>query len=226
MPILEDAQNTRENLNPPDDTQNLILKRDKTNINLEEYPRVNDEQLIGNHFTLDHPTNGDIDSAVYELDTGLGAFTSRYQVFNVNNSFKWDFRHAEFTDTGNSTATEDVSTNYRINFTTGQVWQSHEIYKNDASSGVTVLSATLVGLDMTGLLNISLSADDGTTWVSVGVGDTVYFSGTGDLFDIGKFDEAIFGLSAGGNTLIIKATEIDGSTATLNYINVTYQLSA
>lgn len=33
------------------------------------------QQNIGNHFTLDHPVNGELDSSILELDTGLGART-------------------------------------------------------------------------------------------------------------------------------------------------------
>lgn len=33
------------------------------------------QQDIGSHFTLDHPVNGELDSSVFELDTGLGAKT-------------------------------------------------------------------------------------------------------------------------------------------------------
>ena len=31
------------------------------------------KQNIGNHFTLDHPVNGELDSSIFELDTGLGS---------------------------------------------------------------------------------------------------------------------------------------------------------
>jgi len=127
----------------------------------EALTEIWETQDLGNHFTLDHPVNGVLDSATLELDTGLGdLITSR--LLNVNNTFKEKFRDTELIDTVTSTNTVNTSTSFNATFTIGEIMQSKVIAKDNTS----FIKATLIVDDDTNL-TLQLSADGGSNWETV-----------------------------------------------------------
>lgn len=167
----------KQQLGTPTGTGFFIVQKSDTLL-MESGPAVVQKVVLNNHFTLDHPTNGVLDSATLQLDTGLGTQTSHWSVGNPNNIFRWKFRHPQgstastwtgqldkigFTST--STATEDTTTNYRVDFTAGQVWNSQSIYKDPASTQK--VSQVLVNLTKSGTFTIQASSNGGSNWTTV-----------------------------------------------------------
>lgn len=166
---------TAQQLGSPSGVGLYFVQRSDTLL-VEDDPIVIQGVVLNLHFTLDHATNGILDSATLQLDTGLGTQTSHYSVGNPDNIWRWHFRHTQgsvntfgqlatigFTDT--STATEDVTTNYRVDFTAGQVWNSKPIYKDPQSSQK--VSQVLVNLTKSGTFTIQASSNGGSNWTTV-----------------------------------------------------------
>lgn len=110
-------------------------------------------------------------------------------VVNFDNEFIWRFTHEEtfdsngnltafsFTDTDNTTATEDIVNN-EVTFTTERVWQSKSAFK-DSSSTQIVSSATLSVTVESGVFSYELSADGGNNWETVSLGVEHTFTNPG-----------------------------------------------
>jgi len=97
MPEYDDIR-VKDQLGKPDDMGFFVFDKDD-DIVFENQPLVIQKITIGNHFTLDHPVNCELDSDTLELDTGLGSQDSHYAVDNPNNTFRWRFRFTQGTTT-------------------------------------------------------------------------------------------------------------------------------
>lgn len=181
----------KDQLGNPDQIGIFGPFRKEETLIIEEGPTVIQHIDPNNHFTLDHSVRCDLDSATYELDTGLGTQTPYYEVTNPNNVFYWNFRYAlgtlqsdgqydtlGFIETGSTTATVDTTTNYRVDFTSGQILQSTSVFK-DASSAQVVVAATLQATVGAGSFTYELSADGGSNWETVTLGTEHTFTNTG-----------------------------------------------
>lgn len=179
------TRNTQDNINPTNSI-NPILKQHPETIGIRDGPTVIQTLDIGTHFVLDHPVNCDLDSVVYELDTGLGTHTVYSLVSNPSNEFFWNFRHSTGTKStkgtydsvdflsASATATEDTSTNFRADFTSGQVWLTEPICKGSQ----TITHATIT-YDSSGTFTTELSANGGSNWESATPGSEHIFTNTG-----------------------------------------------
>jgi hypothetical protein len=135
---------------------------------------------------------------------------------NYQDTFIWRFRFADsrsdegvikthgFTDVANTTATEDTTTNYRVDFTANQVWQSSSVWIDARPDETleTVLSATLQ-VDTTGTFDLFMSADGGTHWEEV-------------------VNNVPYNFVYVGSDLRIKVVEVAGTTGTLNAVKCKY----
>jgi hypothetical protein len=135
------------------------------------------EQAIGSHFTLDHPVNGILDSAVLELDTGLGARVCPYIVINS------DFYYQLSTDF--SSTYKAVAGTANLDTTTARLrmsslsthlpkttYQDIGSFTYDSSStiiGVTV-TASETRWNPTDVIKYYVSFDNRVTWTEVSLG--------------------------------------------------------
>ena len=131
-------------------------------------------QAIGNHFTLDHPTNGVLDSSVLELDTGLGALSTDVVQWR-NDVVKEFLYHSDFIDVSNSTSSIGDSS---VLFDDGDTLRSEDL---TTGLGI-VVSATFVSagnVSGSGSFSYYLSADGGSNWESVSLNNLHVFSNVG-----------------------------------------------
>lgn len=113
------------------------------------------EQALGNHFTLDHPENGVLDSNVLELDTGLGALSVN-SVSWSDNTFKEFLYVDDFIDSSNTTASVGADS---VLFDDGEVLQSEQL--TVGGNNITAATINSVGnLTGTGSLSYELSASE------------------------------------------------------------------
>lgn len=110
-------------------------------------------------------------------------------VVSPNNQFYWDFTIASgteyplffqnlqigITDLTNSTATEDTTTNYRVDFTGTQVWRSISIAKRDTP----VFTTATLNLTKSGTFTYEMSANGGSNWETGTLNEQHTFSNTG-----------------------------------------------
>lgn len=158
------------------------------------------------------------DEAIWDTDVWYDylAYEKTIYIQNYNNEFIWRFRFADvliednlvkvrsFTDSDASTATEDTTTNYRVDFTAGQVWQSRSCFI-DAREDVAhekVLSASLY-VEGTGTYEYYLSANGGIDWEEV-------------LLNTNHT------LANAGSDLRVKVVEIGSSTGTITMVKLKY----
>jgi len=196
---VKDSQQVQDNINPTSDVV-PILKRGSDTIVLEEGPTIVKTQDIGNSFIIGHSTNGVLgdttggggEQIILGDDSGVEVFKS---VSSPNNTFREHFRFTDFEDSS-GTATWDTTTNFRINFTSGQVGLFKSVYLDSNDTG------TITG---------EVSLDGGGEWHTVTNGTLV----------IAESGVTI----APGNNAIIKFTESVGSTGTVSEVKFNYTIS-
>lgn len=195
----------KDQLGRPDETGIDVIRKSDTFL-IEEEPlvvikydtsnaAVYDTAVYGTDIYFDYDGAGvrDIDSVSSKNDTFLWRFRYGVELSTDNVVVGWGF-----TDEDNSTATEDVTTNFRVDFTSGQVWTSLELFKSSESNIVSAILET----NETGTLSWEMTAD-GTNWESVTLGVEHNFTNV-------------------GNDLRARATETGATTATITFIKVAY----
>lgn len=130
------------------------------------------------------------------------------EVTSPNDTFVWRFRYTSssdfsaygdtvalgMTDLTQTTASEDATTNFRIDFTNGELWTSRPIFKTQ-DTGITVTTITL-GTTQSGTLAWQATANGGTNWENITVGTTHAFAHPGR-------DVRIRATSTGASTLSV-----------------------
>ena len=210
---VKDSQQVQDNINPTSDVV-PILKRGSDTIVLEEGPTIVKTQDIGNSFIIGHSTNGVLgdttggggEQIILGDDSGVEVFKS---VSSPNNTFREHFRFTDFEDSS-GTATWDTTTNFRINFTSGQVGLFKSVYLDSNDNPNNITSFTLSWND-TGTITGEVSLDGGGEWHTVTNGTLV----------IAESGVTI----APGNNAIIKFTESVGSTGTVSEVKFNYTIS-
>ena len=137
-------------------------------------------------------------------------------ITNLNDTFKWNFqteltrdakgRMATYglTDTANSTATEDILTNNRVDFTSGQVWTSTSAFKDIRTNATPrIITSAALNLEASGTFTFEMSANGGVDWEEVSLNTEHIFTDT-------------------GSDLRIKVTETGASTGWIKRINLKY----
>lgn len=113
------------------------------------------DQDIGDHFVLDHPTNGIIDSSVLELDTGLGVSSNVVTTW-LNNTVKEFLYVDSFIDSSLTTASTGTDS---VVFDDGEEFVSASLTNGLGSLvGATFLSSA--NLEGSGSLSYFLSASE------------------------------------------------------------------
>lgn len=170
----------------------------------------------GTAFIIGHSDNGEIGASTGLTigSSGLGTPTLT-EVHSSNKKFIWNFREGDssltnngyyttysITDTSNSTASEDTSTNYRVDFTSGQYWQSRPLYLTQSGANCTQAKFTVVS---TGTIALTARANSAASFENV-------TSGSWHLF------------TTPGKEVKLKITESGASTAMVTKIIMEYLL--
>jgi len=118
--LIQDTQATKDQLGPSD-TQNLVfLKFDESITILPSFYQIN-KTNIGHAFTVGHPVNGIIGTALgidgEQITIGTGGLgeTVIGRIFNDNNIFCDLLRDTTHIDVANSTATVNT-TDFKLGF--------------------------------------------------------------------------------------------------------------
>jgi len=158
---LQDAQNTRDNLNPTDTNQDYILKRTSEDIFIEELPT----QL------LFRDTSGDTIWGAFNWgeanwDNSYTNTLSAIRVINPNNIFRDYFRDTDFFDASNSTCSVSTTWN-RIVFSGAQTFQSKSVFLNSQNiiKGKVYIDTSFVSNSTS--ITFQMTATGGTSWESV-----------------------------------------------------------
>lgn len=115
--------------------------------------------VAGNTGIYGYPgPRGRYGSAVYGVDS---ATVTTGQILQGNNTYKELLYDNEFYDSSNSTATWNTSTK-ELTFTSSQIIQTLQLFK-----GTTYTSVKCTLGQVTGTIEIQISADNGTTWQTI-----------------------------------------------------------
>lgn len=222
--MSEETAEIRDQLgNNPETFPVLVSGFDET-LAIEEGPAKFTVSAIGESWIVGSSTNGIVgpntgtQSGAQQVVGSSGRTDTVIRVINPFNTFRERFRFNTYIDSGNTTATVDLVTNFRVDFTAGQVFTSEVIFKND----VDILNARII-FSNTGTLTSEISSDNGVTFTQVENNEVINFStggGSASVFPM-TFPFTLSGPTA-GQELIYRFTETGGSTATLDFIQVQY----
>jgi len=189
--VVSSFQDLRDNVGDVDNSRNILFLRNKESINIEEnstkiWTRDTSTDVIWGRENWGSPNKWD------------GSYANSFvlaQVLNPNDLFRENFRDTAFEDTSNTTADWDV-TNFQLSFTTGEVAQSSEIYKqtrtiSKATMEVTATDPSLIATTLT----LALSTD-GSSFETVTNSTEHTFATTGN--------KLFFKLTASGSITITK----------------------
>ena len=138
-------QETKDNLGHADETRSLVLIPPFTeNIFIEEGPTQLKTRDIADAFVLGLASNATLGVNALGEDS-IGALILR-RVVNPNNTFHEHFRFSDFNDTTNTTGTFST-TNFNVNLTKGQIFQTKSSFLNIESPISAQISVTLTGGD-------------------------------------------------------------------------------
>lgn len=139
-------------------------------------------------------------------------------VVNPNKVFVEEFFHDTFIDSSNTTATVDTSTNFRVDFTSGQKVTSNIIFKQGTTQILTAnLSATF-----TGSLLFEVSNDGGATWDEITPTTDLNLTPCADITNSFPLTFPITLAGSCNPELLWRATEDAASTATLSDVRIAY----
>ncbi len=192
--LAESGQDTRDNIAARDTTRDLIIKRNKEIIYVEENTTIAKTEALGNGWIVGSATNGIVGintgtqgggQQVVGGLAGLAAVIAR--VVNPNNTFREHFRDETFKDIDAHNTADWNTTTFRLAMSNGK---SHSrAYHTIATFSTiflnleTVISVT-INADETrwgsnDLIKYFLSADGGSNWEEVQRGIEYFFNNQG-----------------------------------------------
>lgn len=189
------------------DTFPLLNANYQATVEIEEGPSRLITSTLGESWIVGSSTNGIFGantstvSGSQQVVGSSGRVDTLRSVVNPFNRFTEHFRDEEYVDSGNTTASVDTSTNYRVDFTSGEVFTSSTIFKD--SQDVTSVTAFWT---QTGSVDFEISADGGSSWTTVSNGEET-------VLDSAKI----------GQDLRYRVTETGASTATISEIKIIYE---
>lgn len=218
---LDEAQ-IKDQLGRNPDTFPLLNANYSETIAIEEGPTRISVTGLGSSWIVGSTTNGIVGentntaSGTQQVVGGIGNYIVQ-RVVNPFNRFTEHFRDTDYVDTGNTTATVDTTTNYHIEFASGDVFTSTTIFKN--LEDVNNITPTWTS---TGTLSFEVSLDDGVSWIEMTNNETLQVSATEvtNSFPL-TFPITLAG-SSGGKEIKYRFTENGGSTATVSEVTIKY----
>lgn len=157
----DETQNTRDNIGARDQTRNLILIRNNERLLAEENSTIVSTNTVGHSFIVTHTVNGKLGAPQLGMDGQqiilgeAGRTRKEIYVLNPNRKFRENFRDTTFQDTGVTTADWDT-TNYKVQFTNGEVVQTKAIAR--ILDSITKAEINIAGTALTNL-SFELSAN-------------------------------------------------------------------
>lgn len=154
--LFENQREIGDNIGEQDSNQQLILKRNVEKLFIESGPLIIESRdVTGDVLIWSNATHGIWDTDKWDNDTTDLTAYSVARVVNPNNIWREHFRNNQFKDNTNTTATWNIST-FKIVFTSGQVAQTLDIFKNSVSiKKVKVMSTEGSGSDLDYYMSIN-----------------------------------------------------------------------